>query len=461
MSIFSSIIAGKIPCFKLYESDTAIAFLDINPLSRGHCLVVPKHTAVKVHELPDNIMVGVSKALSVVSKAVMEITGCTAYNIVSNNGKTAGQEVMHVHFHIIPKPNREQGFGFSLTDSQQAKLKNVQRKVLGGGSPSFESDIAYAFLDNDNGHGLVIPKHYSERIDQLPENVMIGVGASLLAATKAISSGCSDYNILLSNGSIAGQTGKFLQFHIISRPNQKEGIKVSWPKQEGDMGKLKVLGNALAAFVGHLDPASMPQVSKTTDANKSQQQSLEFFEGEHFNEFITRMSTKNIQRKQSLVCPFTGKKGPFLGNIPKGKCPFAGKHPLMGEKEAHGKAAKELSQYAQVKKEINEFTRRADEAEHRIVILEETLSILTEGKSVGTPKKNVDSIITICDKLCKEKEIRSASVGWPGVHWIQELQKRLKNSSGALTTIRANLKAEPGIARSLAYIEKELGHQLE
>ncbi|KAK3689788.1 HIT-like domain-containing protein [Podospora appendiculata] len=105
--IFCKIIKGDIPCFKLYESDKTLAFLDINPLSRGHALVIPKFHGEKLADIPDD---NLSEILPVVKKLVAA-TGATEYNILQNNGRGAHQEVDHVHFHMIPKPNAEEGLG--------------------------------------------------------------------------------------------------------------------------------------------------------------------------------------------------------------------------------------------------------------------------------------------------------------------------------------------------------------
>ncbi|KAJ1325642.1 histidine triad (HIT) family protein [Microdochium nivale] len=103
--IFCKIIKGEIPCFKLFESDKTLAFLDINPLSKGHALVIPKFHGEKLADIPDDHL---SEILPVVKKLVTA-TGAANYNLLQNNGRLAHQEVDHVHFHMIPKPNADQG----------------------------------------------------------------------------------------------------------------------------------------------------------------------------------------------------------------------------------------------------------------------------------------------------------------------------------------------------------------
>ncbi len=102
-TLFEKIIAGDIPCYKVYEDDFVFAFLDIAPLSKGHTLVIPKEAVAYLHELSEDSAKALGKALVKVSAAVLEATGATAYNILQNNGAEAHQVVDHVHFHIIPK----------------------------------------------------------------------------------------------------------------------------------------------------------------------------------------------------------------------------------------------------------------------------------------------------------------------------------------------------------------------
>ena len=102
-SLFTRIIEGEIPSFKIFENEYVYSFLDINPASYGHTLVVPKEPASSLHELSQESAAELGKALVRISKSILEVTGVTSYNIVQNNGSEAGQTVFHVHFHIIPR----------------------------------------------------------------------------------------------------------------------------------------------------------------------------------------------------------------------------------------------------------------------------------------------------------------------------------------------------------------------
>jgi histidine triad (HIT) family protein len=110
-TIFTKIIAGEIPCFRVYEDDNVFAFLDINPLSRGHTLVIPKEPAETLDQLSEESAAALGRVLPRISRAILRATGATAFNLLQNNGATAHQAVMHVHFHIIPKYADGSGLG--------------------------------------------------------------------------------------------------------------------------------------------------------------------------------------------------------------------------------------------------------------------------------------------------------------------------------------------------------------
>jgi histidine triad (HIT) family protein len=114
-SLFSRIIRGEIPSHKVYEDEHTFAFLDINPIARGHALLVPKVEAVTLADLDPVHAAALGRALPRVARAVQKATGCPAYNVLQNNGAQAGQVVMHAHFHIIPRYEHDRlGAGLSL-----------------------------------------------------------------------------------------------------------------------------------------------------------------------------------------------------------------------------------------------------------------------------------------------------------------------------------------------------------
>ena len=102
-TIFSKILAGVIPCHRVYEDSHVLAFLDINPISAGHTLVIPKENAATLDQLSDEAAAALGRVLPKISRAVLAATGAKAFNVLQNNGKSAHQAVFYVHFHIIPK----------------------------------------------------------------------------------------------------------------------------------------------------------------------------------------------------------------------------------------------------------------------------------------------------------------------------------------------------------------------
>lgn len=110
-TVFSKIIAGQIPCHRLYEDDHVLAFLDIEPLSAGHALVIPKRPSRTLDAVDDATAAALGVALVRVARALKAVTGCSAYNVLQNNESLAHQAVFHVHFHVIPKPNADEGLG--------------------------------------------------------------------------------------------------------------------------------------------------------------------------------------------------------------------------------------------------------------------------------------------------------------------------------------------------------------
>ena len=114
-TVFQKIIAGDVPCHRVYEDAYVLAFLDIGPLSRGHTLVIPKEPAETLDRLSDESAAAVGKVLPRIARAVLAATGATDYNVLQNNGELAHQEVRHVHFHVIPRTADGKGLGIGWT----------------------------------------------------------------------------------------------------------------------------------------------------------------------------------------------------------------------------------------------------------------------------------------------------------------------------------------------------------
>lgn len=125
-TIFSKIIAGAIPCDKIYEDERVFAFLDINPVNPGHALVVPKVWSKGLLDAESANLQSLITAVQKVAKAVKEATGAAGVNVIQNDGAAAGQKVDHLHFHVIP---RHEGDGFEHWHGKPY-ANNEEAKVL-------------------------------------------------------------------------------------------------------------------------------------------------------------------------------------------------------------------------------------------------------------------------------------------------------------------------------------------
>lgn len=101
--IFCKIIAGEIPCFKLYEDEDTLAFMDINPANEGHALVIPREHADDVHSVSDGAIAATVIAAKKVASAVEKTLAPDGLNLLQCNGPAAGQTVFHFHMHVLPR----------------------------------------------------------------------------------------------------------------------------------------------------------------------------------------------------------------------------------------------------------------------------------------------------------------------------------------------------------------------
>lgn len=99
-SIFTKIISGEIPCYKVAEDDNYFAFLDINPLKKGHTLVVPKQETDYIFDLDDKLLAGMWLFSKKVAKAIKEAYPCNRVGVA-----VLGLEVPHAHIHLVPMDN--------------------------------------------------------------------------------------------------------------------------------------------------------------------------------------------------------------------------------------------------------------------------------------------------------------------------------------------------------------------
>jgi histidine triad (HIT) family protein len=131
MCIFCKIANKEIPAKIVYEDESTFAFLDINPRSKGHTLVIPKEHYETFDELPDDVAIALVKTIKKVIEMLRPLNP-DGYNILNNNKPAAGQEVPHVHFHIIPRYNTEQDeiikFSEPITVDLDELLNEIKEK---------------------------------------------------------------------------------------------------------------------------------------------------------------------------------------------------------------------------------------------------------------------------------------------------------------------------------------------
>lgn len=126
MTIFSKIIAGEIPSYKIAESDIFFAFLDIFPLQKGHTLVVPKIEIDKIFDLPNNYLQDILVFAKPIAKAIEKAYPCNRVNMI-----TVGLEVPHAHLHLLPIiETNDMNFTNNKLILTKDELKEVQENIL-------------------------------------------------------------------------------------------------------------------------------------------------------------------------------------------------------------------------------------------------------------------------------------------------------------------------------------------
>ncbi len=101
--VFCKIVSGEIPSTKIYEDENTLAFLDIRPVNPGHTLVIPKEHYRNILDIPEDEWEHVAKTARIVARAVKAGAGAEGVNVSSSHEPSAGQEVFHLHLHIIPR----------------------------------------------------------------------------------------------------------------------------------------------------------------------------------------------------------------------------------------------------------------------------------------------------------------------------------------------------------------------
>ncbi len=131
--IFCKIVEAELPALRVYEDKRIMAFLDINPINKGHLLVIPKEHYSSFLELPKDLLKEFISRVQDLAKAVLTGAGAKSFNLMVNNGEAAGQLVKHVHVHVIPRfdgDNLHPWPGKALNSEEMARIAENIKKSL-------------------------------------------------------------------------------------------------------------------------------------------------------------------------------------------------------------------------------------------------------------------------------------------------------------------------------------------
>lgn len=128
--IFCKIANGEIPSKTLHEDENFRVILDLSPATRGHALILPKEHYDNLYELPEDTAAGVMKLAKKMAVVMTEKLQADGFNLVQNNGETAGQTVMHFHMHLIPRYEEDgQHIGWNPGEVTQEELEEIKKKI--------------------------------------------------------------------------------------------------------------------------------------------------------------------------------------------------------------------------------------------------------------------------------------------------------------------------------------------
>jgi histidine triad (HIT) family protein len=123
--IFCKIIAGEIPAVKVLDEELVVAFMDINPSSKGHMLVVPKNHAENIFEITESDLATLIKAVKRCAKAAKKALKAEGITILQLNGKASDQIVPHLHIHVIPRWEND-GLSVSTWEMKPGDMEEIQ-----------------------------------------------------------------------------------------------------------------------------------------------------------------------------------------------------------------------------------------------------------------------------------------------------------------------------------------------
>lgn len=128
--IFCKIVRKQAPASIVYEDEVVMVFLDLRPLNIGHTLVIPKAHYVDIFDIPEKELSQVHKVAKQVSFAIKKATNADGISIIQQSGKAAGQDIFHLHVHVVPRFEGQKLPPFSeLKEIERAKLDEMSKKI--------------------------------------------------------------------------------------------------------------------------------------------------------------------------------------------------------------------------------------------------------------------------------------------------------------------------------------------
>ena len=129
-TVFTKICAGEIPSTKIYEDDVCIVILDINPVHKGHSLVISRHPYSNIGQCPEEVLSHLICVAKKVEAKQRQVLRCDGSNILINNDPASGQEVPHIHIHVIPRyENDGMKFGFTHEKYEDGQMADFGAKL--------------------------------------------------------------------------------------------------------------------------------------------------------------------------------------------------------------------------------------------------------------------------------------------------------------------------------------------
>ena len=129
--IFCAIVAGEAPARVVYEDEHTLAFLDINPITVGHTLVIPKAHAVDLHDISPDDLAATARSAKTVAGLLTERLGCDGINLLHATGVAAWQTVFHLHIHVLPRVEGDLPFPFPIRGSTPDDLDALHQRIVG------------------------------------------------------------------------------------------------------------------------------------------------------------------------------------------------------------------------------------------------------------------------------------------------------------------------------------------